>query len=313
MTQQGETDAADRERRLDEAIAAYLAAEDAGNSPPRDEFVARDPELSDGLRSFFRGHDRLGRLAEPLRVAGRPVAETASQAAVTSDLETTIDTPSGDPIEPRANALVPGIRIRYFGDYELLSEIGRGGMGVVYKARQVSLNRLVALKMIRSAALRHGRRAAAVPERGRGGRHARPPHIVPIFEVGEHEGQRYFSMKLIDGGEPGQASWPITPPIPRRRRGWSPTGRRGGAPRPPAGHPAPRPQAGQHPARRARPAARHRLRPGQAGRGRQRADQSGAIMGTPGLHGARAGVGPQRGGDDGDATSTAWGRSSTPC
>lgn len=93
----------------------------------------------------------------------------------------------------------PGKRVKYFGEYELLSEIARGGMGVVYKARQVKLNRIVGLKMILSgefagseAVQRFHSEAEAV---------ANPDHpgIVPIYEIGEHEDQHYRSMGFIDG------------------------------------------------------------------------------------------------------------------
>jgi tRNA A-37 threonylcarbamoyl transferase component Bud32 len=174
------------EDKVNDVIAAYLRALDAGQHPDRAELLARHPEMADELRAFLTDLDGVEPLAAPLRQAvGQPVAAT--------------EAPTLGKGEVQAEGSLLG-RVRYFGDYEILAEIARGGMGVVYKARQVSLNRVVALKMILSGHLATPLDVQRFKHEAEAAANLDHPNIVPIYEVGEHDGQHYFSMKLIDCG-----------------------------------------------------------------------------------------------------------------
>jgi WD40 repeat protein len=220
-----------RERRLGEALAGYFAAVEAGTGPTPSELIAQHPELAGDLERYFADQDRFARMVAPLRpVAHAALAEDATVAGVeasvppspfqrTDPLATlslaeregsiaesdavTVNEPAGrspgDCGDGEAG-LPRGARIRYFGDYELLGILGKGGMGIVYHARQVSLNRPVALKMLKAGVLagddglrRFQNEAEAVALLDH-------PGIVPVYEIGEYAGQNYFSMKLVSGG-----------------------------------------------------------------------------------------------------------------
>src|SRR5262249_12620093 len=152
-----------REERLNEAIAAYLEAVEAGRAPDREAFLALYPDLADELRAFLDDQARFARAAGHLGGPAPP--------------------PAAGPTPPPPAAPAAGGQlgtVRYFGDYELLEEIARGGMGVVFKARQVSLNRAVALKMILAGQLASPADVRRFRTEAEAAANLDHPHIVPI-------------------------------------------------------------------------------------------------------------------------------------
>ncbi|HEV3448096.1 MAG TPA: serine/threonine-protein kinase, partial [Gemmataceae bacterium] len=178
------------EESLSAVLTELLEMLEQGQAPDRNAWTSRYPQFAAELEEFFTSHEHFEPWAAPLRSVVRALMPTPRP----EESPTPGEGPDG-PV-PAAPDRVPGS----LPDYELLAEIGQGGMGVVYKARQKSLNRLVAVKMIRAGGpareddLRRFRNEAEAVA------HLDHAQIVPVHEVGEHAGQHYFTMKLIEGG-----------------------------------------------------------------------------------------------------------------
>src|SRR5690349_15330069 len=180
-------DAAGGTDQLDDVILAYVEAVEAGQSPDRAAWLARYPHLADELAAFFADQDQFSSLVAPIRVDTPAPPHARSSGSVVLDARAPL----------AAGCLV--------GEYELLDDLACGGMGVVYKARHRTLGRVVALKMIRAGALALPEDLARFRLEAEAAALLDHPNIVPIYEVGEHEGQPYFSMKLVEGGSLAQS------------------------------------------------------------------------------------------------------------
>ncbi len=170
----------DREERRNQVLLAYVEALEEGREPDRGALLAEHPDLKHDLEAFLDGHDAVQKLTAPFRVTGR------------IDLEGLLDPPREGP-----GGCPPGIG--ELGDFRLLREVGRGGMGVVYEAEQISLGRRVALKVLPFAAAIDPRRLQRFKSEALAAAHMQHEKIVSVYAVGCERGVHYYAMQFIDG------------------------------------------------------------------------------------------------------------------
>lgn len=184
-----------RSQRLREAFRLWVKATD--NHTPLDQatFLRDHADLADELARVLADPARLDALVQSIRSESlAPTVSGTPPHSAGQELQATRTVGEAVPV-------VPCVPRHPFGDYELLGEIARGGMGVVYRARQISLNRRVALKVIRAGGMASAADVQRFHTEAEAAAKLDHPNIVPIYEVGEHQGQSFFSMKLIEGGD----------------------------------------------------------------------------------------------------------------
>jgi eukaryotic-like serine/threonine-protein kinase len=159
------------DRQLDDAVVAYLESVEAGQAPDR----AAYPQLAE----FFADEDAVRHLMSPWR-------ELAQGNAAQ-----TVGMPSGG---------AEAARLSSFGAYEVIEELGRGAMGVVYKARHTTLNRLVAMKMILVGDRASVEQKTRFLAEARAVAHFQHPNIVQVHDFGEHDQRPYMALEFMEGG-----------------------------------------------------------------------------------------------------------------
>ncbi len=158
--------------RLTDLLDGYLCRLEKGLPPPRENLLEANPDLAGPLRAYFGSLDVLHDMAAGFQQS-------------TADACGDDSSPAGDE--------------RRLGDFRLLREIGRGGMGVVYEAQQISLGRRVALKVLPFAAVLDSRQIARFKHEAQAAAQLNHPNIVSVFAVGIERGVHYYAMQLIDG------------------------------------------------------------------------------------------------------------------
>jgi len=180
---------------LDLIYEEYCLRESRKEAARPEEYLERFPALGDRLKRQFEVHRALDDSSGPASITSM---YTGADAGSMSSQVTWLHE-DGARSAPRAR--VPyGAKPPQIPGYEILGEIDRGGMGVVYKARQAGLNRIVALKMILGGAYAGPEQLARFMREAESVARLKHPNIIQIYEVGEHDGQPFFSLEYAEGG-----------------------------------------------------------------------------------------------------------------
>jgi hypothetical protein len=165
---------ADADGQLVAAVNEYMSEIDAGRRPNRQTFIARHPGIADELAACIQGLSFVQTAAAQIR---RPDAGAAGRR------EAPIDLAASQPL----------------GDFKLVREIGRGGMGVVYEAVQLSLGRRVAVKVLSMAGALDARHLKRFRNEAQAAAQLHHTNIVPVYAVGCERSVHFYAMQLIDG------------------------------------------------------------------------------------------------------------------
>jgi len=181
--------------RTDDLLARWKQSQISGHNLTAEDICRDCPELLDELRARIAAQtqeEKATNVANPASVesavtpnAGRPPGQPGQTPMV-------LEMASPPAVSQRAPTNIPG--------YEILAELGRGGMGVVYKARDQKLNRMVALKMILSGGHASESDLARFMTEAQAVAALHHPNIVQIYEVGQHNGLRFFTMEFVEAG-----------------------------------------------------------------------------------------------------------------
>ena len=164
-------------------IDGLTTAARQGESPDVEALAGEHPRLADELRSLWA----MIWVTESLAHAEKPGRSSGDQ---------TVQFPSTDSSADRSSSSQGPV---FFGDYQLFEELGQGGMGVVFRARELGRGRIVALKRLLRGAASRAQDVERFRVEAMAAAHLAHPHIVPVIQVGEYEGQPFFTMQYIEG------------------------------------------------------------------------------------------------------------------
>ncbi len=187
-----------QQQQLSELLDAYLASLECGEPLDRAQLVAGHPELAGPIRAYLASLEFL---------------QDAAAGFVPAALSPDLQLPGGDDVSAEAGTFSSqqgvaagqqgaghaSVDERRIGDFRVLDEIGRGGMGIVYEAWQLSLDRRVALKVLPFASLLDGKQIARFRNEAQAAARLHHPNIVPVFAVGTDRGVHYYAMQYVDG------------------------------------------------------------------------------------------------------------------